>query len=72
MASTLRGEDWQVHAGAVVPAYAVPDHINFDGRATFYPGTYDSGSKQGESRSASIRRWTITSTSSRRCTSTGG
>jgi hypothetical protein len=47
MASTIRREDWNVHPGAVVPAYAVPDHINFDGRATFYPGTYDSGAKQG-------------------------
>lgn len=47
MASTVRGKDWQVHDGAVVPAWAVPDHINFDGRATFYPGTYDSGTKQG-------------------------
>lgn len=47
MASTVRGKDWQVHEGAVVPAWAVPDHINFDGRATFYPGTYDSGTKQG-------------------------
>ncbi len=47
MASTIRSQEWQVHAGAVVPAYAVPDHINFDGRATFYPGTYDSGAKQG-------------------------
>jgi hypothetical protein len=47
MASTILLEDWNVHPGAVVPAYAVPDHINFDGRATFYPGTYDSGAKQG-------------------------
>lgn len=47
MASTVRDEDWRVHPGAIVPAYAVPDHINFDGRPTFYPGTYDSGVKQG-------------------------
>lgn len=47
MASTIRRETWNVHPGAVVPAYAVADHINFDGRATFYPGTYDSGTKQG-------------------------
>jgi hypothetical protein len=47
MASTVRREDWNVHPGAVVPAFAVPDHINFDGRATFYPGTYDSGTRQG-------------------------
>lgn len=30
-----------------VPAWAMPDHINFDGRATFYPGTYETGAKQG-------------------------
>ncbi len=47
MASTIRSDTWNVHPGAVVPAYAVADHINFDGRATFYPGTYDSGAKQG-------------------------
>ncbi|MEN6601214.1 MAG: hypothetical protein ABFD86_02275, partial [Bryobacteraceae bacterium] len=47
MASTIRNERWDVHPGAVVPAYAVADHINFDGRATFYPGTYNSGTKQG-------------------------
>ncbi len=47
IASTIRREAWNVHSEAVVPAYAVADHINFDGRATFYPGTYDSGTKQG-------------------------
>ena len=46
--STLRGpSDWQVRPGVVVPAYAVPDHINFDGRATFYPGNYETGDRQG-------------------------
>ena len=46
--STLRGpEDWQVRPGVVVPAYAVPDHINFDGKATFYPGNCETGDKQG-------------------------
>src|ERR1019366_9799163 len=47
MASTLREQDWQVRPGVVVPAYAVPDHINFDGRPVFYPGTYETGEKQG-------------------------
>jgi hypothetical protein len=50
MSSTLRREDWHVHSGAVVPAYAVPDHIKFDGRPIFYPGTYDDDSKQGGQR----------------------
>jgi hypothetical protein len=48
IASTLKGpEDWQVRPGVVVPAYAVPDHINFDGKPTFYPGNYETGDKQG-------------------------
>ncbi len=48
--STLRGPGaWEVRPGVVVPAYAAPDHINFDGRATFYPGNYETGEKQGGS-----------------------
>jgi len=48
MCSTVPGPgDWQVRPGVVVPAYAIPDHINFDGKATFYPGSYDTGTKQG-------------------------
>ena len=47
-AGVLKGPgDWQVRPGVVVPAYAVPDHINFDGKPTFYPGNYESGDKQG-------------------------
>ncbi|MHC1768879.1 MAG: hypothetical protein AB9869_32125 [Verrucomicrobiia bacterium] len=33
--------------GLVVPPYAIPDHINFDGGAVFYPGTMSSGNDQG-------------------------
>ncbi|MFI4860941.1 MAG: hypothetical protein ACIAXF_09705 [Phycisphaerales bacterium JB063] len=33
--------------GAKAPPYAIPDHINFDGQAVFYPGTYSSGDDQG-------------------------
>jgi hypothetical protein len=33
--------------GLMVPPYAIPDHINFDGGAVFYPGTYSSGEDQG-------------------------
>ena len=47
MCSVLRKRDWHVRPGVVVPAYAVPDHINFDGRATFYPGNLETGSRQG-------------------------
>lgn len=47
MASTLRTSEWNVRPGVVVPAYAVPDHITFEGKACFYPGSYDTGTKQG-------------------------
>ncbi len=48
MCSALRGpNNWVVHPGAVVPAFAVPDHINFDGQASFYPGNYETGEKMG-------------------------
>ncbi len=32
---------------AIIPAYAVPDHINYEAGAVFYPGTYSSGDDQG-------------------------
>lgn len=32
---------------ALVPSHAVPDHVNYDGGAVFYPGTYSSGDDQG-------------------------
>jgi len=48
IAGTLVGPgDWPVRQGVVVPASAVPDHVNFDGRPTFYPGNYETGSEQG-------------------------
>lgn len=48
ISATLKGpEDWQERPGVTVPAYAVPDHINFNGRPTFYPGNYETGDKQG-------------------------
>jgi hypothetical protein len=48
IAGTLIGpEDWLVRRGVVVPAFSVPDHISFDGRPTFYPGNYETGSEQG-------------------------
>ncbi len=34
--------------GGVIPAGAIPDHINFDGTPIFYPGTYDSATQGGE------------------------
>jgi alpha-L-fucosidase 2 len=47
VASTIPPSDWNVRPGVVVPAWSVPDHINFDGKPVFYPGTYDSGDAQG-------------------------
>ncbi len=48
MSSVVVGpEDWKVRPGVVIPAYAMPDHINFDGQGSFYPGNYKSGRKQG-------------------------
>ncbi|MCW5942386.1 MAG: hypothetical protein KIS66_09155 [Fimbriimonadaceae bacterium] len=32
---------------ATIPPYAIPDHVNYDGGAVFYPGTYSSGDDQG-------------------------
>jgi hypothetical protein len=33
--------------GLYVPAWSIPDHINYDGQPVFYPGTYASGHDQG-------------------------
>ncbi len=41
------GQDLHLAHGLRVPAWAVPDHINYDGRAVWFPGTYSSGEDQG-------------------------
>ena len=41
------GGERSLPSGAVIPADAIPDHINFDGSPVFYPGTYSSGPDQG-------------------------
>lgn len=33
--------------GLFVPGYSIPDHINVNGRAVWYPGTYNDGDDQG-------------------------
>lgn len=33
--------------GLIVPPYAVADHVNYNGRPVFYPGTYADGENQG-------------------------
>ena len=48
IASTQNGpENRLLDLEAVVPAWAIADHINLDGSAVFFPGTYSSGSDQG-------------------------
>ena len=42
--------------GLVIPPFALPDHINFDGGAVFYPGTYSSGDDQGNGAYGSCPR----------------
>ena len=37
----------QLKHGLIIPPFAIPDHINFDGKPVFYPGTYASGDDQG-------------------------
>jgi hypothetical protein len=49
IASVVRNKDWNVRPGVMVPAFAVPDHVNLNGKACFYPGSYETGSKQGGS-----------------------
>ena len=34
--------------GLQVPPYAIADHINFDGKPVYFPGTYRSGENQGD------------------------
>ncbi|HTL16264.1 MAG TPA: hypothetical protein VL793_03455 [Patescibacteria group bacterium] len=34
--------------GLHLPPWAIPDHINYDGRPSFFPGTYSSGDDQGQ------------------------
>ena len=40
----------RLKSGAVIPPFAIPDHVLFDGKAVFYPGTYSSGQDQGGER----------------------
>lgn len=40
-------QERRLENNAIIPPYAVPDHILFDGQAIFYPGTYASGPQQG-------------------------
>jgi hypothetical protein len=37
----------KLKSGGIIPPFAIPDHINFDGGAVFYPGTMSAGDDQG-------------------------
>lgn len=41
-------ETRKLRNGLELPPWSIPDHINFDGKAVFYPGTYSSGEDQGD------------------------
>lgn len=43
-------KDIHLEKGLIVPAWSIPDHINFDGGAVYFPGTYNSGKNQGDGR----------------------
>lgn len=40
-------EERRLPSGAIIPPYAVPDHVSLAGGAVFYPGTLSSGDDQG-------------------------
>ena len=39
--------DFSLANGLHLPPWSIPDHINYDGRSSFYPGTYSAGQDQG-------------------------
>jgi hypothetical protein len=54
MAATVLAADWQVRPGIKVPAYFLPDHVNFNGKATYYPASMDTGTAQGGGTAGNI------------------
>lgn len=40
-------QERKLKSGAVVPPHSIPDHVNFDGGAVYFPGTYSAGEDQG-------------------------
>jgi hypothetical protein len=48
IARSQNGEkERRLASGGIIPPFAIPDHVNFDGGAVFYPGTYSAGEDQG-------------------------
>jgi len=40
-------EERRLSSGAIIPPFAIVDHVNFSGGAVFYPGAYSAGEDQG-------------------------
>ncbi len=40
-------EERRLPSGAIIPPFAIVDHVNLAGGAVFYPGTYSAGDDQG-------------------------
>jgi hypothetical protein len=40
-------QERRLQSGAVIPPFAIVDHVNLAGGAVFYPGTYSAGQDQG-------------------------
>ena len=40
--------EWKMANGMHVPPWAIPDHVNYDGNASFFPGTYAAGVVQSK------------------------
>ncbi|MFA6959449.1 MAG: hypothetical protein WC205_01705 [Opitutaceae bacterium] len=43
-------EERRLRSGAIIPAFAIPDHVLFNGSPVYFPGTYDTGDEQGGAR----------------------
>jgi len=41
------GDDWHTPSGSLAPKGAIVDHLSFDGRPVFFPGTIDDYENQG-------------------------
>jgi hypothetical protein len=48
IASRQNGPQDAIHDNALVPPFAIPDHINLDGSPVFFRGTYGSGKDSGD------------------------
>ena len=40
-------EERHLKSGGILRPFSIPDHIDFDGKPVYYPGTYSSGEDQG-------------------------